>query len=419
MRVELDSRLQGSATAAEARRIIESCVHCGMCTSVCPTYEVLDHELDSPRGRIYLIREMLQGGAVSEQTRKHLDQCLTCRACETACPSGVEYGHLIDIGRQEIDRLAPRSTAQRWMRGLLRRSLLSPLLIRSSLQLGWALRAIVPRRLRIRIPARPSLSSTWPTGRHPRRVLTLTGCVQPIMAPGYDLALARLLDRFGLSLIPVRETGCCGALSQHLGAADDAANAMRRNIDAWWPLIADGAEAIVATSSGCGVMVKDYGHLLQHDAAYAAKARRVSELLRDPAELIADLWEAQPLALEPVAPDDESLAFHPPCTLQHGLRLKGRVESLLQRAGYRLTPVRESHMCCGSAGTYSILQPALAETFRSRKIANLMRGHPRTIASANVGCITHLQQQSPVAVRHWLELLADRLPAPREGQAHE
>ena len=419
MRVELDPRMQGSATAAEAQRIIESCVHCGMCTSVCPTYEILNHELDSPRGRIYLIREMLQGGTVSEQTRNHLDHCLTCRACETACPSGVEYGHLIDIGRQEIERRVPRSTVQRGMREALRRFLLSPSLLRSSLQLGWALRSMLPGRLRAAIPARPAPSSQWPTTRHPRRVLTLAGCVQSSLAPGYDLALARLLDRFGVSLVQVQGTGCCGALSQHLGAADSAADAMRTNIDAWWPLISEGAEAIIASSSGCGAMVKDYGHLLQGDAAYAAKAQRVSALFRDPAEIIADLWAAQPLELEPIPAGSETLAFHPPCTLQHGLRLKGRVEPLLQRAGYRLTPVKEAHMCCGSAGTYSILQPALSQKFQSRKLANLMAGRPQGIASANIGCIMHLQKHSPVAVRHWLELLAARLPAQQEGLAHE
>lgn len=414
MRVEIDQLMQGNAMASEAQRIIESCVHCGLCTSVCPTYEVLDHELDSPRGRIYLIREMLQGAAVGAQTRDHLDRCLTCRACETACPSGVDYGHLVDIGREEIDRRAPRSVVQRWMRSLLRRSLLSPLLVHSSLRLAWAVRPIAPTRLRALIPPRPT-QSAWPNMQHSRRVLTLAGCVQRTIAPGYDVALAKLLDRFGLSLANVQGTGCCGALSQHLGAADSAAEAMRRNIDAWWPLVTQGAEAIIATSSGCGATIKDYGHLLQHDAAYAAKARRVSELFRDPVELIGDLWTLRPLDLEPVSPDAERLAFHPPCTLQHGLRLKGKVESLLERAGYRLTTVKESHMCCGSAGTYSILQPAMASKFKSRKIANLMAGHPQTIASANIGCIMHLQQASPVAVRHWLELLAERLPVRPQG----
>ncbi|WP_137893111.1 glycolate oxidase subunit GlcF [Ramlibacter sp. 2FC] len=409
MRIELEDSLQGQVDAADASRIIQSCVHCGLCTAACPTYELLDHELDSPRGRIYLIREMLQGAPASATTREHLDRCLSCRACEPACPSGVEYGHLIDIGRQEIERRAPRPAAQRWLRSLLRRSLSNERLVRMALGLAWRVRPVLPARLKARVPPRPS-HSAWPRARHARRVLTLRGCVQPTLAPGYDAALARLLDRFGISLVGIEGTGCCGALSQHLGGADQTANAMRRNIDAWWPLLDQGAEAIVASSSGCGAMLKDYGHLLQHDPAYAAKARRISAMLRDPAQLLVDLWESQPLTLQPVSPGEERLAYHAPCTQQHGLRIQGPVEALLKRAGYQLAPVAEPHMCCGSAGTFSILQPELAGRLRERKLGHLTAGLPMRIASANIGCILHLQQTSPVAVHHWLELLEARLP---------
>lgn len=410
MRVDLETSLRNQTEAAEARRIIESCVHCGLCTAACPTYEMLDHELDSPRGRIYLIREMLQGAPAGTTTREHLDRCLACRACETVCPSGVEYGHLIDIGRQELEYRAPRPAAQRWTRSLLRLGLSNAPLVRLAMNLAWAVRPVLPASLATRIPARPE-PCPWPGARHARRVLTLRGCVQPTLAPGYDVALARLLDRFGVSLVSVEGTGCCGALSQHLGSVGQAADSVRRNIDAWWPLIEQGAEAIVASSSGCGAMLKDYGYLLRHDFAYGAKARRISELLRDPAELLADLWQKQPLALQPLAAGDERLAYHAPCTQQHGLRVKGAVEALLERAGYQITPVAESHMCCGSAGTYSILQPEMAGSLRNRKLGNLTAGTPVRIASANIGCILHLQQTSPVAVHHWLELLAARLPA--------
>ena len=413
MRVEFDHRMQASTAAPDARRIIESCVHCGICTSVCPTYELLDHELDSPRGRIYLIRDMLQGAPVTTRTRDHLDRCLTCRACETACPSGVEYGQLIDIGRQEIERRIPRSLSERGKRRLLRRALQSPRLLQFALRGAWMVRALLPAPLRKRIPAPPLAADTavWPPGAHARRVLSLRGCVQGVLAPGYDLALARILDRFGVTLVDVAGSACCGAIDQHLGAPQAAARTMRRNIDAWWPHIEAGAEAIVLSSSACGSMVADYAHLLKDDPLYAAKAQRIGELLRDPAELVAKLWEHASLPLSALLPGRDKLVFHPPCTQQHGLRIKGRVELLLQRAGYQLTPLAEGHLCCGSAGTYSLLQPAVAGRLRQRKLSHLLAGRPVAIASANVGCILYLQQESPVPVRHWLEILAERLLA--------
>lgn len=408
MHVELPSSASPQTQLAEAKRIIESCVHCGLCTSACPTYELQDHELDSPRGRIYLIREMLQGGPVGDTTREHLDRCLGCRACETVCPSGVEYGHLIDLGRAEVEERAPRPAIQRWWRRLLRWGLSDTRKVRMGLAIAWAAKPLLPASLRKQVPPRPSAAS-WPTTRHARIVLTLKGCVQPVLTPAHDASLATLLDRFGVSLLQITNSGCCGALDQHLGSSDEATDKMRRNIDAWWPLVEQGAEAIVLSSSGCGALVKEYGHLLSDDPAYADKARRVSELLRDPAELIENLWQQQVLELNPLSPGKEHLAFQAPCSQQHGLRVKGPVERILQRAGYRLTPVEEKHMCCGSAGTYSILQPELSDRLRQRKISNLMVGQPRTIASANIGCILHLQAVSPVPVQHWMELLASRL----------
>lgn len=408
MRVDLPADLQADPSAIEARRIIQSCVHCGLCTAACPTYELLDHELDSPRGRIYLIREMMEGGVVGERTRDHLDRCLTCRACEPACPSGVEYGHLIDIGRQEVERRVPRPALERWQRALLRMGLARNGVVRLALEAAWLVRPMLPATWRDKIPARPACGA-WPATRHARRVLTLRGCVQPVLAPGYDAALARLLDPFGVSLAAIEGTGCCGALPQHLGGPEQALQAMRRNIDAWWPLVEQGAEAIVATSSGCGVMLKDYGHLLRHDHDYGPKGQRISELLRDPAQLLWDLWQRQPLALRPVTEAEASIAYHAPCTQQHGLRTAGTAEALLRRAGYRLTPVTEKHMCCGSAGTYSLLQPELSVRLRARKLDGLLAGAPRRIVSANIGCCLHLGAASPLPVQHWLELLADRL----------
>jgi len=411
MRVEFDQWMNASTAAADVKRVIESCVHCGICTSVCPTYELLDHELDSPRGRIYLIRDMLQGAAVSARTRDHLDRCLTCRACESACPSGVEYGQLIDIGRQEVERRVPRSLPERIKRTLLRRALQNRPLVRVALHVAWMLRALMPASLQKRIPRRPARTGAWPTRPHTRKVLTLLGCVQGTVAPGYDRALARILDQFGVALVAVKGSGCCGAISQHLGAPQEALQAMRRNIDACWPLVEAGAEAILLSSSGCGSMVEDYAHLLKDDPLYATKAARISALLRDPVELVGSLWSTGSLPLAPLPAGQEKLVFHPPCSLQHGMRLKGRVELLLQRAGYQLAPVSEGHLCCGSAGTYSLLQPALAGQLGSRKLDKLMASQPQAIASANIGCIMHLQKDSPVPVRHWLEILADRLPA--------
>nr|WP_198980543.1 glycolate oxidase subunit GlcF [Herbaspirillum sp. ASV7] len=415
MRVEFDQWMKASSAAPDAQRIIESCVHCGICTSVCPTYDLLDHELDSPRGRIYLIRDMLQGAPVSARTRDHLDRCLTCRACESACPSGVEYGRLIDIGREEVERRVPRSLVERIKRTLLRRALRSRRMLRVTLQVAWTLRGMMPAGLRRRIPAPPAALAVQPASQlarqHARRVLTLNGCVQGTVAPGYDQALARILDHFGVTLVTAKGTGCCGAISQHLGAADEAKQAMRRNIDAWWPLLEAGAEAIVLTSSGCGSMVEDYAHLLKDDPGYASKAKHISALLRDPVELVGSLWSVSNLPLAPLPSGQEQLVFHPPCSLQHGMRLKGRVELLLQRAGYQLAPVADGHLCCGSAGTYSLLQPVLAAQLGQRKLEKLMAGKPQQIASANVGCIMHLQKESPVPVRHWLEILAERLPA--------
>ena len=380
----------------EADAILRSCVHCGFCTAVCPTYKLLGDELDSPRGRIYLIKGLLEGESAGAQTQLHLDRCLTCRACETACPSGVQYARLADIGRVEIEKRVPRSLPQRMMRRALRWIVPSTARFSLLLKLGRAVRPVLPQALKRRIPvAKPA--GAWPAMRHARRVLVPAGCVQPALEPGIDSALARLLDAHGISAVQIA-SGCCGAVSHHLSAKDEAHARFKANIDAWWPHVEAGAEAIVITASGCGAMVREYGHLLREDRQYTEKAARISALCRDPLELAAEL------PIKPVG-RGRRVAFHSPGTLQHALRLEGRVEALLQQAGFEVLPVEEPGVCCGSAGTYSILQPKLGEELRERKLGHLQRHQPEIIATANIGCLTHLQAGSEVPVVHWLALL--------------
>jgi glycolate oxidase iron-sulfur subunit len=403
METKLLPSVAATPEGKEAESILRACVHCGFCTATCPTYQLLGDELDGPRGRIYLIKQALEGAEVTAKTQLHLDRCLTCRACETTCPSGVRYGRLVDIGRKFVDDRVGRSAMDAARRGALRRGLLSRPLFGAALGLGRFAKGWLPRRLASSIPDVRG-AGAWPAPRHPRRVLIPAGCVQPSLAPNIDAATARVLDRAGVSALAVDDGGCCGALSYHLSEHDEARAFARRNIDAWWPHVDQGAEAIVVTASGCGVMVREYDHLLAGDPAYAARARRVSDLARDPVELIADAWAG-------VAPhiDRERtgarVAFHPPCTLQHGIGIRGAVERLLADAGFTLLPVADAHLCCGSAGTYNILQPALAEQLRARKVANIESLAPDVIAAGNIGCITQLAAGSAIPVVHTIELL--------------
>jgi len=382
-------------------------VHCGFCTATCPTYQLLGDELDGPRGRIYLIKQVLEGTAPTAKTQLHLDRCLTCRNCETTCPSGVQYGRLLDIGRGIVDARVGRTPAEAAQRWALRKGMLARPLFGAALALGRVAKSLLPREIGDRIPAGRS-GGAWPAARHARTMLVLEGCVQPSIAPNIDAAMARVLDRVGISLLQVSGGGCCGALSQHLSEHEEAQAIARRNIDAWWPHLERGAESVVVTSSGCGVMVKDYGHLLARDPAYATRAQKIAALAKDPVEVIAAEWKAiAPL----VAMDMGSMrvAFHPPCTLQHGMKLKGRVEELLNAMGFELLPVADAHTCCGSAGTYSILQPALAEPLKRAKVAALEAHRPQVIATSNVGCLTHIASGTTKPVRHWIELLDERM----------
>jgi glycolate dehydrogenase iron-sulfur subunit len=398
MQTELADFIRDTPQGREAESILRKCVHCGFCTATCPTYQVLGDDLDSPRGRIYLMKRALEGAPVSEKTRLHLDRCLTCRACETTCPSGVRYGRLVDLGRAVVESQTRRGPLERAQRALLAYALPRTRLFGAALRLGQLARPLLPRRLRSKVPARLRDAGAWPPPRHRRKMLALAGCVQPALAPSINAAAARVLDRVGISLIEVPGAGCCGAIRFHLNYQEAGRDDMRALIDAWWPAVASGeVEAIVMTASGCGVTVKEYGHLLAQDPSYAAKAARLSAITRDLCEVIT------PQMVEHRARG--KAAFQSPCTLQHGQQLRGKVEALLLAGGYELTPLDDAHLCCGSAGTYSLLQPDIAAQLRSRKLTALGEGAPDVIATANIGCLAHLQGATATPVRHWIELL--------------
>ena len=406
MQTNIIESFKHSADGQEAESILRACVHCGFCTATCPTYQLLGNELDSPRGRIYLIKEMLEGAAVTAKTQLHLDRCLTCRSCETTCPSGVQYGRLVDIGRAYVEHKIGRAlwpSTQRW---LLRAVLPRTGLFNFLLGLGQLFRPILPGFIVKAVPVVPP-AKPRPTTRHTRTMLVLEGCVQPGLAPATNAAAARVLDKLGITLLSDKQAGCCGAVSYHLNAHADGLDYMRRNIDAWWPYVTQGAEAVVMTASGCGAMVKEYGHLLRHDAAYAEKAAKISLLTRDLSEILAAEKEALLKLLKPAARG--KVAFHSPCTLQHGQKVVGVVEVLLDKAGYELTPVADKHLCCGSAGTYSILQKELSQQLLLNKLEALQSGKPAQIVSANIGCQSHLQSGTDIPVRHWIELIEEAI----------
>ena len=408
METRLSPEFADTPDGRQAESILRACVHCGFCTATCPTYQLLGDELDGPRGRIYQIKQVLEGATPTRSTQLHLDRCLTCRSCETTCPSGVSYAQLLDIGRRVVDERVPRPAAERVKRALLREGVTSPL-FGPALRAGRALRGLAPASLRDKL-GEPRAAGAWPTREHARKVILPHGCAQPAMAPNIDAATARVLDAIGVQALVAAGSGCCGAIRQHGGDHGGALRDMRRNIDAWWPLVQRGTvEAIVVNASGCGVTIKDYGRELASDAAYADKARRIAELARDPVEFLGDQVDA--LAQQLRARPAERLAWHPPCTLQHGQQLGGRVEALMRALGFELALPEQSHLCCGSAGTYSVLQPELSHQLRDNKLRNLMQLQPERVLSANIGCIQHLQAGTAVPVQHWLEYLDEQLAA--------
>ncbi len=415
MQTHLAPQFKGTPEGDAAEAILRKCVHCGFCTATCPTYQLLGDELDGPRGRIYLMKQVLEGQTPTRSTQLHLDRCLTCRNCESTCPSGVQYGQLVEIVRPIVDDIVERPQRERAVRWALKEGLTSPLFA-PAMKLGQALRPLVPAALKGKVPARPGpRAHQWPTRSHPRKVLMLMGCVQPAMMPNINSATARVLDAAGIQTVVADEAGCCGAIRTHLNDTEGGLADMRRNIDAWWPLISggpgslEGVEAIVMNASGCGVTVKDYGHALARDPAYAEKAARISALTRDLSELLPELVPALKNKVR-LRQGPMKLAFHPPCTLQHGQQLRGGVETHLHALGFDIDVApAESHLCCGSAGTYSVLQPELAYQLRDRKLANLAPLEAQAIVSANIGCIQHLQTGTTTPVRHWVEVLDDAL----------
>ena len=405
MQTTLSQEARQLPRAEEAERILRSCVHCGFCNATCPTYQLLGDELDGPRGRIYLIKQVLEGNDVTRKTQAHLDRCLSCRNCETTCPSGVDYHNLLDIGRAVVDAAVQRPLGQRLLREGLRAVVPKPGLFKGLLGSGQVFRAVLPATLQSKLPHNVEPAKARPTRRHARQVLMLEGCVQPGLSPNTNAATARVLDRLGISITPGREAGCCGAVDYHLDAQAAGLNRARRNIDAWWPSIEQGAEAIVQTASGCGAFIKEYGHLLSTDPAYADKAKKVSALAKDLVEVLRN----EPLETLAIS-SSQRVAFHCPCTLQHAQKLGGAVESVLTRLGFNLTAVPDSHLCCGSAGTYSLTQPELSRQLRDNKLNALESGKPEVIITANIGCQTHLNGAGRTPVRHWIELVEAALP---------
>ncbi|MTW12548.1 glycolate oxidase subunit GlcF [Pseudoduganella eburnea] len=412
MQTNLADFIKGTPEGDEAEAILRACVHCGFCTATCPTYQLLGDELDGPRGRIYLIKQVLEGAPVTASTQLHLDRCLTCRNCESTCPSGVKYGRLADIGRKVVEQRVPRKLPDRIKRYVLKEALPRRWLFEPALLAGQLLKPLLSKPLQDKLPPLPARTA-WPSRQHARKMLVLDGCVQPGLAPNINAAAARVLDALGVQLVAARGAGCCGALRFHLNDQDAALDDMRRNIDAWWPYV-ETAEAIVMTASGCGVTVKEYGHLLAHDSAYAAKAARISDMTRDlseilpafEAELAQRVRERRADAGEGTAASGASaVAWHPPCTLQHGQQIRGKVEGLLRALGVEVKMCRDAHLCCGSAGTYSLLQPELSQQLRDRKLANLADTGAGRFVSANIGCIGHLQSGTETPVEHWIELV--------------
>ena len=399
MQTNIPQHILDTPQGKEANDILRSCVHCGFCTATCPTYQELGDELDGPRGRIYLIKDMLEGGEVTKTTQQHLDKCLTCRVCETTCPSGVEFAHLAEIGKVMLEEKVGRPLGQRLLRSALVKILPNRTLFSALMAVGRVFRPVMPKSLKAKIPKGKKVAA-YPAKEHLRKVLLIEGCVQPSMSPEIDVASAHVLDKLGIQILRTGQAQCCGAVENHLNAKEAGLNRVRANIDAWFPYVELGVEAILSTASACALEIKEYAHLLKDDPEYAEKAKTVAEKAKDIVEVLLD-EDLSMFKLDTA----KRIAFHAPCTLQHGQQLNGRVESLLTGLGYALMPVKDAHLCCGSSGTYSILQPELSETLRGNKVSHLTAHQPELIATANIGCLHHIQAGSEVPVQHWVNLL--------------
>ncbi len=402
MKTSINQQTLQTHQGQEANRILRNCVHCGFCNATCPTYQLTGDELDGPRGRIYLIKQVLEGKHASSLTQSHLDRCLTCRNCESTCPSGVDYGELLDIGRQMVSEQNRRTIRDRVRRYMVRKLFLTRPLFNAAIATAQSIRTLLPDVVKQKVPPKPDTMLDWPTAEHQRKIILLPGCVQPALQPNIDRAAAIVLDRLGIQTLRVPETGCCGGISHHLDAYEEARATIKGNIDCWWPYIEDNQiEAIISTATGCEVTIKEYGRMLVDDPSYRYKAARISALSKDLSEYVAEQDQIQ----SSETGFDQKVAFHPPCTLQHGQRIRGTVESLLRTSGMQLVNFQESHLCCGSAGTYSILQKAMAEQLRDRKMQHIESARPDVIVTANIGCLLHLQSGTHIPVKHWIELL--------------
>jgi glycolate oxidase iron-sulfur subunit len=426
---------------AEADKILRACVHCGFCTATCPTYVLLGDELDSPRGRIYLIKDMLEHDRpATGEVVKHIDRCLSCLACMTTCPSGVHYMHLVDHARVHIEETYRRPLADRALRALLALVLPRPGLFRRALAAAWLARpftgplsalgltriATMLRLAPAQLPPRPQPGRrVFPAANERRgRVALLDGCTNPVLAPSINEAAIRLLNRYGIEVVIPSDEGCCGALAHHMGKEPAALRQVRNNVDAWTREIEHGLDAILLTASGCGTTVKDYGFMLRTDAAYAEKAARVSALAQDISQYVAKL------DLAPTPSNGLRVAYHAPCSLQHGQSVLREPKALLARAGFTVKDVPEAHLCCGSAGTYNMLQPEIAGRLAARKAGNIARVAPDVIATSNLGCMVQIGLATETPIVHLVELLdwasggpqpaalADLRIAPERAQVH-
>ena len=407
MQTHLADFIKNTPHGKIADTILKNCVHCGFCNATCPTYQLTGDELDGPRGRIYQIKQVLEGMGATVQIQSHLDRCLTCRNCESTCPSGVEYGHLLDIGRSEVEKQIGRPPLEKFKREALRRLMLNRTAFESTYRVAQSLRPWLPQKLRGKVMAGKAVGII-PQSTRPRKMIMLEGCVQPGMSPNINAATLRVLDKLGIQLQRPQNAGCCGAINLHMGAEAQSLNDMRRNIDAWWPLLEQGAEALLINASGCGATVKEYGYHLQHDAQYAEKAAAISAAAKDIVEILAS--EAENIQAKlPANLPAHTIAYHPPCTLQHGQKLKGSVESLFAELGITVLLPQDAHLCCGSAGTYSFFQPELSQQLRDNKLSRLNALKPDVVLSANIGCIGHLAGGTTMPVMHWIEYLDEQM----------
>ena len=409
MKTSIVSEFLNTHDGNEANRILRSCVHCGFCNATCPTYQLLGDELDGPRGRIYLIKQVLEGEAPTQQTQLHLDRCLTCRNCETTCPSGVDYGQLLNIGRSIVNKKVERDLSQIMLHTVLRKTFLSADLFSSLIMTGQLFRPVLPKQIKNVIPKRQKKLHFEKITRN-RKLLLVAGCVQPSLKPNIDAAAKIVFDKLDIECVETPAAGCCGSLSHHLSAEDEAIKIIKKNIDSWWPLIQNNSiEAITMTASGCGVAIKEYAQLLAYDKSYRDKASAVSALYKDPAEIISHELNNDKSKINQLQnkPQNSAIAYHPPCTLQHGLQLNNIIEPILSRCGFNIKPFKDQHLCCGSAGTYSITQKTLSQQLLKNKLNNINQTEHDIIVTANIGCQLHLQSATSTPVKHWLELLIE------------